>query len=83
MQAYANAWAAAIECDECEVDVEAAVSTIGNILVTAATEAYGALCASAMLRSSAPFSIAGAQPHRALSLAVFTSQTPFRIRFEF
>lgn len=43
-EAYANAWAGAVACDECKVNVDAAVSSIETILVEAATSAYASVC---------------------------------------
>lgn len=47
-EAYAELWAASLSCDTCHVEVDAAVSAIGKILVTASTDAYAGACGSAL-----------------------------------
>lgn len=56
MQAFAEAWARAYNCEKtCIVEVDAAVSSIGEVLVTAATEAYAHVCAGTLPEPSATF----------------------------
>lgn len=48
VQAFAEAWAEAIVCkDQCSVEVDTAADSIGSVLATSVTEAYGNVCAGA------------------------------------
>ena len=48
MQAFAEAWASGLTCsDYCYVNVEVAAASVGEVLVTAASEAYATACAGA------------------------------------
>jgi hypothetical protein len=50
VQAFAVGWAAAYSCkDDCIVEAEAATEAVGNILATAAAEAYAGVCGGGLL----------------------------------
>ena len=53
--AHATAWAGAISCGTCKVNVDAYVVAVSKILTTAASEAHGDVCSGALLAAEHPF----------------------------